>query len=172
MKPIFIIAGEKGSGKTTFITNISDLLQKNGFVVAGFVATHDIKSDSYQITDIQTNEKSPLIERIATFDQRPNHFKFFSEGVKMGNDCIKELLVHLPDIAVVDEIGGYELREQLWSNSFTQLVESTIPLIFTVKERLLDQVLAKWEIEPTHIFSSADFGNSNEAFERIKGFLC
>lgn len=140
-------------------------------MVAGFVALHDIELDCYHIKDVTTNEQHLLIERIATFDKRPNHFKFFSKGVKMGNDCIKELLINPPDIAVVDEIGGYELREQLWSSSFTQLVESTIPLIFIVKERLFDQVLEKWDIKPSLIFSSADFNNPDEAFERIKRFL-
>ena len=143
----------------------------NGFVVGGFVALHEIESDCYQIKDIKTNEKTPLMQRVATFDQRPNHFKLFPEGVELGNNCIKELLAHPPDIAFMDEIGGYELRGKLWSNSFTQLVESSVPLVFSVKERLLDKVVSKWNIEPTLTFTPADFCDSDKAFERIKRFL-
>lgn len=171
MKSVFIIAGEKKSGKTSFLIDVLSLLQTNGFVVGGFVALHEFEFDCYQIKDIKTNEKTPLMQRVATFDMRPNHFKLFSEGIEMGNNCIQELLVHPPDIAVVDEIGGYELRGNLWSNSFKQLVESSIPLFFTVKERLLDKVIAKWSIKPTLIFNPADFGDSDKAFERIKRFL-
>lgn len=171
MKSIYIIAGEKKSGKTTFLINVLNLLQMNGFSVGGFVALHDLQSDSYQIRNIATNEESLLMQRVASFDVRPNHFKLFSEGVELGNDCINNLLVYLPDIAIVDEIGGYELSGKLWSSAFTQLVASSIPIIFTTKTKLLDRVMEKWKIEPTHIFRSVDFDNPQKAFERIKRAL-
>lgn len=109
------------------------------------------------------------MQRIATFDHRPNHFKFFPEGVEAGNSCIKELLSHPPDIAIVDEIGGYELAGKLWSSSFTQLMESSIPLIFTTKAKRLEGVMEKWRIKPTFIFHPADFGDPQKAYERMKG---
>lgn len=171
MKSIFIISGEKGSGKTTFLIDILNLLQINGFTVDGFVAFHDLQSDCYQIKNIKTNEESPLMQRVGTYDHRPNHFKFFPEGVELGNNCIKELLVQPPNIAIVDEIGGYELAGKLWNNSFTRLVESSIPLLFTTKSRLLKGVVEKWRFKPTIIFHSADFGNPQKAFEHIKSFL-
>ena len=171
MKLIFTVTGEKESGKTTFLIDILSLLQMNGFVVGGFVALHEVESDCYQIKDVKTNKMFPLMQRVAGFEKRPHHFKFFSQGVEMGNNCIRELLEHPPDIAIVDEIGGYELRGKLWCSSFTQLLESSIPLIFTVKERLLDKVIEKWRMEATLVFRSADFTNPNEAFERMKKFL-
>lgn len=143
----------------------------NGFEVGGFVALHELQADSYLIKDIKTNEESLLMQRIAAFDLRPNHFKFFPKGVEMGNRCIKELLVHAPNIAIIDEIGGYELRGELWNNSFRRLVESSVPFIFTVKERLFEKVVLKWKIEPTIVFDAANFGDPNKAFERIKRFL-
>ena len=147
------------------------MLQTNNFAVGGFVALREIVSDCYQIKNIKTNKESPLMQRIATFNKRPYHFKFFPEGVEKGNDCIEELLMHPPDIAIIDEIGAFELRGKLWSSSFTQLVESPVPLIFTVKPRLLDKVVAKWNIEPTLVFSPPSFSNPDEAFEQMKGFL-
>ena len=171
MKLIFIVSGEKESGKTTFLINILSLLQTNGYVVGGFVALHDIESDCYHIKNIKTNEESPLMQRVATFEKRPYHFKFFPGGVEKGNDCIEELLVNPPDIAIVDEIGAFELRGKLWSSSFTQLLESSVPLVFSVKERLLDKVVVKWSIEPSHIFSSTDFSDPDKAFKLIKSLL-
>ncbi len=171
MKPIFIVSGEKGSGKTAFLLKIIALLQKHGFVVGGFVALHNLESDSYQIKNIKTNEQAPLMQRVATFNQRPHHFKFFPEGVSWGKNCLKELLNNPPDIAIVDEIGGYELSGKLWSSHFTLLVESVVPLIFTVKERLCEKVVEKWDIEPTFIFRPSDFSNADEAFDGIKKFI-
>ncbi len=143
----------------------------NGFRVSGFVSFHELQSDCYQIKDIKTNEELPLMQRVSTFEQRPKQFKFFSDGLELGNNCFKELLTKPPDIAIVDEIGGYELAGELWSSNFTQLVDSSIPLIFTTKEKLLEKVVKKWNIKPTLIFQAADFGDPQKAVEQIKSFL-
>ena len=76
-----------------------------------------------------------------------------------------------PDIAVVDEIGGYELAGELWSSSFTELVESSIPLIFTTKAKQLEAILKKWSIKPTFVFQAVNFGNPQKAVEQMKRFL-
>lgn len=143
----------------------------NGFVVGGFVALHDIESDCYKIKNIKTNKEAPLMQRVAAFDKRPYHFEFFAEGVEMGDKCIEELLAQPPDISVVDEIGGYELAGELWGDSFTQLMESSVPIFFTTKDRLLERVMKKWKIEPTHIFLPEDFDDPHKAFEHIKKYL-
>lgn len=171
MKPIFIISGDKGSGKSTFLLEILAQLQLNGFVVGGFIASHELELDCYFIKNIKSNQESPLMQRVATFEKRPNHFKFFPEGVEMGNNCIKEILGNPPDIAIVDEIGGYELAGELWSDGFTQLVESPTPLIFTTKAKHLERVIKRWEIEPTIVFRPIDFDDSQKEFKRIKGSL-
>lgn len=111
------------------------------------------------------------MQRIATFEQRPHQFKFFTEGVAFGNNCFKELLAQPPDIAIVDEIGGYELAGELWSSSFTQLLESSIPLIFTTKEKQLEAVMRKWSIKPTLVFHADDFGDPQKAVEDMNRFL-
>ncbi|HLW07897.1 MAG TPA: nucleoside-triphosphatase [Marinilabiliaceae bacterium] len=171
MKPIFIVAGEKGSGKTTFLLNLLRILQKEGHQMGGFVAIHQLQSDSYLIKNIQTNEEILLMQRLAAFDQHPNHFKFFSEGVEVGNEWIKELLSNPPGIVVVDEIGRFELAGELWSSSFTKLVASSVPLIFTTKIKYLEDVVKKWKMNPTLTFHADDFSMPQHAFERMKKFL-
>lgn len=171
MKPIFIISGEKNSGKTTFLLNIISLLRYNNFSTAGFVSLHDYQTDSYEIKDLSSNEHYPLMKRIASFEKRPHHFKFFQDGIEIGNECMKEILVNFPNIAVIDEIGRFELSGELWSDNFTQLVNSSIPLIFTTKSKLLNEVLEKWDISPTIIFSSVDFTNHQKAFKQIIQYL-
>ena len=149
MKPVFIISGDKGSGKSTFLATVLSLLQMNGFVVHGFVALHHLESDTYRIKNVTTNEEFP-------------------EGVEKGLIWMEEMLEQSPDIAVIDEIGGYELQGRLWSDGFTRLIESDTPLIFTVKTKHLHQVIEKWHIDTAFIFEPADFGNPIKIFEKIK----
>lgn len=170
MKPIFIISGDKGSGKSTFFTDILSLLQSDGYAVNGFVALHNVENDSYLIKNVATNEESLIMQRVGSYEKRPDHFRIFREGEEKGITWIDEVLEQSPDIAVIDEIGGYELQGRLWSKSFSRLVESEIPLIFTVKIRHLDTVLKKWNIDSAIIFDSDDFGDPKKAFEKIKAW--
>lgn len=171
MKPIFIISGDKGRGKSTFLIDILSLLQMDGFIVSGFVALHSFESDYYMIKNVANNEESLIMQRVADYKKRPDHFKIFPEGLEKGLTWIEELLDQSPNLAVIDEIGGYELRGMLWSSAFTRLVESDIPLIFTVKTKHLDEVLKKWNIDPSIIFNSDDFDNSKKAFEKVKKWM-
>lgn len=171
MKPTFIISGEKGSGKSTLLANIVTLLQTNGYVVKGFIALHNLESDSYIIKNVETDEEYLVMKRIAGYEKRPDHFKIFQDGVEKGTTWIDEILKRSPHIAVIDEIGGYELREMLWNNSFTRLIESDIPLIFTVKTKHLNQVKTKWKIDNATIFYPGDFANYKSAFEKIKEWI-
>ena len=117
------------------MATVLSLLQLNGFAVHGFVALHHLESDTYLIKNVTTREEFPVMQRVAGFEKRPDHFRFFPEGVEKGLIWIEEMLEQSPDIAVIDEIGGYELQGRLWSDGFTRLIESDTPLIFTVKTK-------------------------------------
>ncbi len=171
MHSICIISGGKGSGKTAFLMEILSLLQVDGFVAKGFVAIHNIESDAYLIKNATTNEEAFIMQRVAGFEKRPHHFKIFPEGVEKGLEWIEEALEQSPDIAVIDEIGGYELRGKFWSEGFTRLVESGIPLIFTAKTKHLDKVIKKWNISATIVFDPDDFGNPRKAYEKLKEWM-
>lgn len=143
----------------------------NGLAVSGFVALHHLESDTYLIKNVTTHEEQPVMQRVDGFEKRPDHFRFFQEGVEKGLIWIKEIFKQSPDLAVIDEIGGYELQGKLWSDGFTELVKSEIPLIFTVKTKHLGEVIKKWNIGTAFIFEPADFGNPEKVFEKIKELI-
>jgi len=171
MKPIFIIAGEKGSGKTTFLLHLLAMLQKKEFKIGGFVALHNFEDDSYSIKNIATNEEIPLMQREVPLEQEFSSFEFSPEGVTAGSNWINELHIHLIDVVAIDEIGRFELMGDLWHNGFTQLVKSQTPLIFTTKTKYVEQILKKWNIIPALVFDVSDFEHTQEAFDQMMGFL-
>lgn len=171
MKPIFIIAGEKESGKTSFLLQLINLLRDKGRVVEGFVSLHDVVNDIYSIKNIRTNQEVPLMQRMGSFRQRPHHFTLFSKGVEVGKSWIDTLVQTPPTIAVLDEIGSYELSGELWCDGFTKLVKSALPILFTCKQKHLKAVLEIWNIEPTLIFYPDDFIDAQKAFEQMDGLL-
>lgn len=170
-KPVFIIAGERQSGKTSFLLHLLHKLANADVAIAGFVSMHQPADDSYTIQNIQTQEEVRLMQRIGTFEQRPHHFELHPEGVETGLHWIQQLLKHPPRLAVVDEIGVYELSGKLWSEGFTQLVNAQIPLIFSTKIKHVKVIMERWSIEPAAIFYPDYFNNPEEAFNQIKKLL-
>ncbi|GAB1402874.1 MAG: hypothetical protein PHX54_08885 [Lentimicrobiaceae bacterium] len=72
-KSIFIIAGEKQSGKTGFLLQLLRIGANTDLTIAGFVSLHQPADDSYTIQNIQTREEVRLMQRIAGFNERPYH---------------------------------------------------------------------------------------------------
>ena len=84
------------------------------------------------------------------------NFYFNPDAIKMGN----EILQHdqkTADIIIIDEIGIFELQERVWFNSFQQLLEScSKPLIITVREKIVDEVIKKFGLQHVQVFGVND----------------
>ena len=171
MKPVFIITGEKSSGKTTFLLDLSKMLQQKGYEVGGFVARHDLITDSYILCNLQTNHEVLLMQQIAPFHQSRYHFELFPDGVEAGKNWINAILQKPLQLVVIDEIGRYELAGELWYEGFTNLINSSIPVLFTAKTKHLKIIVEKWKIEPVAIFHPPDFINTKKAFAQIDSLL-
>ncbi len=165
---IFIATGPRGSGKTTFQYQVAESLQQEGFQVKGFLAFHDFQKDSYSIYNLQTHETLPLAQKLSSLKHTEDPFRFDTHALKQGKEWIEDILNELPDLAVIDEIGIYELRGKVWSTMFTRLCNSSVPLFFTAKLKLLPQILKEWELKPTHIFYPEDFQNLKYATGQIR----
>ncbi len=170
-KSIFIVAGEKQSGKTSFLLQLLLLLANNDLTANGFVSHRQPVDDSYTIQNIQTREEIKLMQRVGTFEQRPDHFELYPEGVKTGLQWIEQLLENPPRLAVIDEIGIYELSGKLWSEGFTRLVNAPFSLIFTTKSKHVKAIVERWNIEPAAVFYPNDFSHPEKAFNQIKNLL-
>lgn len=170
-KPVFIIAGEKKSGKTSFLLHLLHMFSDANLLAAGFVSLHRFADDSYAIRNIQTGEEVRLMQRIATFENRPHHFTIYPEGEKAGLQWIQMLVNNPPQLAVIDEIGSYELLGKLWWEGFSELVNAPVSLIFTTKTKHVKAIMERWNIEPSAIFYPEDFNHPEKAFNHMKSIM-
>ena len=170
-EPIFIIAGDKQSGKTSFLRQLMRMLDNSGLTMAGFVSLHQPADDSYTLQNIQTHEEVRLMQRLAGFNERSHHFELFPEGIKTGRHWIQQILDQPPNIALIDEIGSYELSGELWAEGFTRLVNAPFPLILTTKSKHVEAIIERWSIEPASIFYRNDFAYPEKAVDKIKKLL-
>ncbi|MDX9908838.1 MAG: hypothetical protein RBS23_05190, partial [Mariniphaga sp.] len=69
-KSVFIISGEKKTGKTFFLQKLISILSESEYELRGFYAQNDEITDSYHIINIRTHEKILLMTRVSQPDKR------------------------------------------------------------------------------------------------------
>ena len=64
-------------------------------------------------------------------------------------------------IVVIDEIGIFELQKKVWYNSFMQILnERRIPLIISVREKIMKEVIKNFRLKNVTLFKSDEDINS------------
>lgn len=167
MKAIFIISGEKKTGKTFLLKKLISVLADTGFKQKGFYSQHDEISDKYYIKNIQTDERVLLMTRTGPPEEKPGHFRIYETGIRAGTDWMSSVKNNNTDVLVLDEIGYYELNGMVWHELFTNAVKSSNPLIFTTKTRYLSEIISKWRIPPAAVFYPPEFLFSEKIAKQI-----
>lgn len=167
MKAIFVISGEKQTGKTCFLQKLVSLLADAGYRLKGFYAWHDKVADSYFIKNIQTGEKELLMTRTTPQREKPGQFQIHEDGIRTGIAWIEAAKKDSSSVLVVDEIGLFELKGMVWHDLFSDAVKSPKSFLFTTKTKLLPEVLAKWKIHPTAVFYPPDFTSPEKSAKQI-----
>lgn len=119
-RPITILTGAFGSGKTTACLRLIDMARQSGLECAGIVCPGRFEGAikvGIDILDVRTNDRRPL----AYVDDQPaalrtTHYRFDADVMAWG---VTILNTACPcDILLVDELGPLELeRGQGWINA-------------------------------------------------------
>ena len=155
-RSVFIITGETGSGKTTFLLKLIEELRQKALSIAGFAALsvpEDGPSGSFNILDLVSGRILPLASRRFNEGWEPiGNFYFNPEGMLMGKNILKDPLIDNNDLIVVDEIGPFELEGKMWAESLTRLLAMrSSPVLLVVREHLVHQVMDKWSLNDAMI---------------------
>ena len=151
-KSVFIITGEIGSGKTTFLLKLIEELRREALSLAGFAALsvpEDGPSGSFNILDLVSGKILPLASRRFTEGwEQHGRFYFNPAGILMGKNILEDALIINTDLIIVDEIGPYELDGKIWSESLTRLLAGqSCSILLVVREHLVSQVIQQWSIK-------------------------
>jgi len=155
-KSVFIITGETGSGKTTFLLKLIEELKGEALSLAGFVALsvpEDGPSGSFNILDLVSGKILPLASRRFTEGwEQLGRFYFNPAGIGMGKNILEDALIINNDLIIVDEIGPYELDGKIWAESLTRLLAGqSCSILLVVREQLVSQVIQQWNLKDVMI---------------------
>jgi nucleoside-triphosphatase THEP1 len=157
MKPssVFIITGKQGEGKTTKLAEVIRILKQKEQAVFGFYAIgawENGQRSHFHIKDINSGESFLLCERQEIAEAGKSRFVFFQQAINKGGQIIAEGMKRQKALAVIDEIGPFELKEEAWHNALTLLIKNDFPILITVRERLLKTIIREFGIERPVIF--------------------
>ena len=152
---IFLVTGPVQGGKTSFLSELAELLKKRGLTLGGFLCPGSFDSgqrSGFSLKNIGTGMKLAM----ASDKETPEWFKyrrfwFNPLAFKEGKEWIQACLRREPDVVVIDEVGPMELDGSGWSELLNKLVISPVPVhIWSVRENLLGEVMQRWDISSDH----------------------
>jgi nucleoside-triphosphatase THEP1 len=141
-RPVFVISGDTGSGKTTQLIELIKLLKENNKTVSGIIAHGLLESGQrtgFDIEDLSSGKIMPLCraEKMVDHVEQTGKFSFSKSGIEFG----KKALSVKSDLLVIDEIGPLELAGGGWSE---HLFSSDSALLIVVRTELLIEIKSKF----------------------------
>ncbi len=170
---IFVISGEKHSGKTTFAEKLILKLKENGYKTAGFTApgkfNNNLRSE-FNIRDIKTGKEKLLCsDKISENQKSAGRFYFNEEGLDFGKELLKPDNIKDADFVFIDELGPFELKGKGWSGSVENLLKCPeYKVVCLVRKKLVYDILRRFGITDAVIFDIADDTVDDFIYEIVK----
>ncbi|WP_292519313.1 nucleoside-triphosphatase [Methanoculleus sp.] len=149
--PVFIITGGQGQCKTTFLHLVLGLIVGLNVRVHGVIAPghmRDGRRSGFTLVDLATGKQ----EELCSVDPDPGceahgRFYFRPEGLAFGRRALAPPDPHETDLVAIDEVGRFELQGAVWAEQLDHLLAHPHPpMVWTVRRRLLDTVVERWNI--------------------------
>lgn len=146
---IFIITGDKQSGKTTFLKEMIALLEKGRVPLAGFIAEglwgNDKQRSGFKLVTLPEKESILLCDRITKEWLQLHSFYFNPTAISLGKSALKNIQANA--VVFIDEIGKFELEGKLWADDLSTLLNThNGPIALSIRNVFVNQVKQQWNL--------------------------
>jgi nucleoside-triphosphatase THEP1 len=150
---VYLLTGEQGAGKTTYLANAIPRMRAKGLTVGGILA-HVLYADSkrigYDVENVLTGERLPLCrtDRVGS-GQIIGPFAFLEAGLALGEQALAPTAIERCDVVIVDEVGPLELQGGGWARSVHRLLETDGKrILLVVRPALVEKLQSMWGVVP------------------------
>ncbi|MBM3421201.1 MAG: hypothetical protein FJY11_08710 [Bacteroidetes bacterium] len=146
---IFIMTGDRLSGKTTFLKEIISILNERAINPAGFISEGIHESETrigFKLTGIASEKRVELcstVERPGMI--RQGRFWFSREALQTGDEIIREAASSGAAVIVIDEVGPLEISGKGWYNAIENATASSDAVhVWSVRRSLVKKASRRW----------------------------
>ena len=166
---VFIVKGEKGSGKTTMLTRTIECLKAEGMNIGGILAPgywKESKRSGFDIIDVSSGLRGKLCSIDFSISKvRIGNFNFDNEGLKLGKHALSLDKIKDMEVCVIDEVGFLELKGEGWGRNLDEIISGYKNiLIIVVRNELIEEVCRRWGIKNPVLIDSGSM--EGEEFAR------
>ncbi|HYW96856.1 MAG TPA: nucleoside-triphosphatase [Bacteroidales bacterium] len=151
-----IITGDRGGGKTHFITNLFEFLSLFENQICGFVSKGIFDEDGrkeFVLKDLSSGQEFPLASRTPKEGyENTGRFWFNPAAVTHGESIMKKAVEEKCKVLIIDEMGPVELAGGAWHNGFVNVFANYQGiLVFSTRETMLEKLIEKYGIHEAFI---------------------
>jgi len=144
---VFILTGEQGEGKTTRLKELIVKLRSSGLPLYGFYANgywENGQRSRFDLVDVQTGKQKLLCaNQSAPGFWKQGRFYLDPETIRWGTTLLEG---DKEGLAIMDEVGRFELDGKVWASSLIQLVQNDKPVLMVVRQVFVREVIDKFGI--------------------------
>lgn len=147
---IYIITGNQGEGKTTFVKELAALFKKDGFKCSGFYAEgywkYNMRSQ-FDLVEINDIEREILCNtEYEENDIQFRRFFFKPKALESGKRILADA-AGSRSVVFIDEVGMFELENKGWTEAIDRLLlDLPLALILSVRTDFADEVRKKFNL--------------------------
>lgn len=137
-----VISGPIGAGKTSAAGRLAAHFQARGWAVGGVISPRVVKGEAtvgYRVRDLLTGEEATLCGLVPP-GIKFRRFYFSPAGLELARAALIRA-ARRAQLAIVDEVGPWELSGGGFAPALPTLLNSGLPLILTVRPHLVEEVL-------------------------------
>jgi nucleoside-triphosphatase THEP1 len=167
---IFLITGNKGSGKTSFLTSVISFLQADGLKIGGIIAPGYWKNNKrwkFDVFNVSSNESALLCSTdLNDGEISTGSFVFTKEGIMLGEKALSTENNYDNDMVIIDEVGPLELEGKGWSKSINDLLlKYKGVLVLVVRTELVQAVISHWKLKNYSEINIKNYSLNDAAIE-------
>lgn len=175
MKRVWFLTGEPGSGKTTIISKVSNLVRSKGYTVGGIISKE--KRDKgirtgFILCDLSSGYTDILASTTGKFGPKMGRYRINLNALSnLGVQALLHAAEH-SDLIVCDEIGPIELFSPEFKRAIKIIMSSGKPIIGVIHRLIPDPIVINIKDSPdVEIIDISTDDPQDDIIERLADYV-